>query len=55
MKQTECPHDHLDCSLPNDLERLQAEREKPRNLVIVDELTVGAVTCDLPESGKLLP
>ena len=39
MKNSNCPHDHLDCPLPADLERLQAERETLRNLVSVDELT----------------
>ncbi len=39
MKQPKCPYDHLDCLLPSELVRLQAEREKLRNLVSVDELT----------------
>ncbi len=39
MKQPKCPHDHPDCPLPVDLERLQAEREQLRELVSVDELT----------------
>jgi len=39
MKQSKCPHDHPDCPLPADLERLRREREAMRKLVSVDELT----------------
>jgi diguanylate cyclase (GGDEF)-like protein len=39
MKHPECPHDHADCLLPADLERLRRERESLRKLVSVDELT----------------
>lgn len=39
MKKPNCPYDHLDCPLPPDFVRLQAEHEKLRDLVSVDELT----------------
>ena len=39
MKRPDCPHDHSDCPLPGDLERLQAENANLRELVSVDELT----------------
>lgn len=39
MKYPQCPHDHPDCPLPADLERLRRERETLRDLVSVDELT----------------
>ena len=39
MKHSKCPHEHPDCPLPADLERLRREREVLRKLVSVDELT----------------
>jgi len=39
MTNPKCPHDHPDCPLPTDLERLRRERAALRKLVSVDELT----------------
>jgi len=39
MKPSNCPHDHPDCPLPADVERLRRELEALRELVSVDELT----------------
>ncbi|MCP3951877.1 MAG: GGDEF domain-containing protein [Desulfobacterales bacterium] len=39
MKQPKCPHDHRDCPVLTDFLQLQAEHEKLRDLVSIDELT----------------